>query len=459
MLTIGINPVEGPYAFGEKGERTPGVIMMIQRLRMTSGLEWLDSILSGLFIGDNVVWHDDAGSLAMPFCQMFLSASQEDQKPIIYASFDRGPKTVIDRLGSLAEYPALTLLDCFTMGKGGGSPVFMKFYEEEAARLACRVVRVERPAEVAAFSEVLYQTHETMTGDVRLVFESLTGMRDLWGGEEALVSFYTHACPRLYELETIAYWILEKRAHSPRFKASLSQIAQVVLDLSIKRGTTSLTVLKADDREATELHKAFPYWIRDRRIAAGAKGAAKTGLDLGLRLKEIRTRRGVSQSELARQVGVTPSTISQVESNLIHPSLPALLKMAEVLRVDMSSLLRAETKSRSSALFTGDDAATVRLAGLAPDQGRAWRLGPEDFPGKVRLYRIDMEPGATLTSHFLFHKGEECGVVLDGRVQVRLGGETLEAKAGETLYFLTETPDGWRNPGPETVRLLWLQIG
>ena len=55
----------------------------------------------------------------------------------------------------------------------------------------------------------LYGIHGTLEGDVRFVFESLTGMQELWGGEQHILNFYSHSCPRLYELNTIAYWIIE----------------------------------------------------------------------------------------------------------------------------------------------------------------------------------------------------------------------------------------------------------
>ena len=32
-----------------------------------------------------------------------------------------------------------------------------------------------------------------------------------------MLGFYSHACPRLYELNTIAYWIMEKNAIPPVF--------------------------------------------------------------------------------------------------------------------------------------------------------------------------------------------------------------------------------------------------
>ena len=85
-------------------------------------------------------------------------------------------------------------------------------------------------------------------------------MQDLWGGEEAILRFYSHACPRLYELDTIAYWIMEKGAHSERLKANINQIAQVAVDLSVNRGKSSLTILKAHRRKPDALNTPLVYW-------------------------------------------------------------------------------------------------------------------------------------------------------------------------------------------------------
>ncbi len=64
-----------------------------------------------------------------------------------------------------------------------------------------------------------------------------------------------HSCPRLYELNTVAYWIVAKEAHTPKLRARINQIAQVAIELSIKRGTTFLNILKADRRGTDNLHK------------------------------------------------------------------------------------------------------------------------------------------------------------------------------------------------------------
>jgi KaiC/GvpD/RAD55 family RecA-like ATPase len=254
--------------------------MVSKRLRVASGVSQLDRLLGGLYIGDNVVWHDDAGSLASVFCLNFIQASQVQDRPLIYVSFDRSPRNLLEKLGTLADNPYLTILDCFTHGKGAGSEVFLTFYDEDESEWPCRIISVDKPREVEQVTNAFYNVHGTMEGDVRFVFESLTGMQELWGGEDDLIEFYSHSCPRLYELNTIAYWIMEKRAHSPRLRAQINQIAQVAIDLSVKRGTTSLTILKAENRDLDTLNKPYNYWSKGLNVAFDSERRGTRSINL-----------------------------------------------------------------------------------------------------------------------------------------------------------------------------------
>ncbi|MFZ5451228.1 MAG: helix-turn-helix domain-containing protein [Thermodesulfobacteriota bacterium] len=432
--------------------------MNLKKHRVPSGVSRLDLLLGGLFIGDNVVWHDDAGSLAPVFSLNFLLACHLQKKPIIYVSFDRSPKNLLDKLGHLAEYPALTILDCFTYGKGNGSAIFLKFYEGLEAELPCRIIKVEDPRNPQGFMDLLYGVHAGLEGDVRFIFESVTGMQELWGSEDRFLHFYSHSCPRLYELNTIAYWVLEKNAHSQRFRAQINQIAQVAIELTIKRGTTSLTILKAENRSPEEFHKPHVYWTKDLTITFEDESRIPGRLDLGLRLKEFRLKRGLSQTELAKLVGVTPSTISQVESNLIYPSLPALMKMGEVLAVDLSSFFEERQEGRERLVFTATDGVEVRLPGMPEDAVFAKLLYPVDFEVKAKPYLIEITPKESLPGHFFFHKGEEIGYVLSGKLQVQVGQAVYNLKTGDVVYLTSEVPSQWKNPGPNVARLLWIMV-
>ena len=352
----------------------------------------------------------------------------------------------------------LTVLDCFTHGKGAGSPVFLRFYEQSASSSGCRVIRVEEPRSPDAVMDALYGVHAEMEGDVRFVFESITGMQELWGGEEQILQFYSHSCPRLYELNTIAYWILEKRAHSSRLRARINQIAQVAVDLSVRRGTTFLTILKAERRGLDTLNKPHRYWSKDLNVTFDPERGTTGRLDLGMRLRTFRTKRGLSQKDLAKLVGVTPSTISQIESNLIYPSVPALLKMSEVLSVDVSSFFEARGDARSRIVFPAADAASTPLSGPAGESVSAKLLTPIELEPKAEPYLIEIPPKQPVPSHFFLHKGEELGYVISGSLRIRMKSGTFTARRGDVIYLSSETPASWKNTGSATARLLWLKV-
>lgn len=431
---------------------------MSKRQVVSSGVEQLDQMLGGLFIGDNVVWQDDAGSLADVFARRFISSSREAQKPLIYVSFDRSPKNLLDKLGPLAEYPQMVILDCFTCGRGGSAELFMKFYENPPSDFSGRLKMMEHPGDPDQLGRALYDLHATLGGDVRLVFESLTGMAELWGGEDALAEFYAAACPRLYELDTIAYWVMEKEAHSSRLKARIGHTAQVVIELSIKRGTTYLSILKADKRQPENRHKPIKYWSRDEVIDFEGERSSTGLLDLGRRLKSLRAKKGLSQSDLARMVGVTPSTISQVESNLIYPSLPALIKMAEMLGVEMASLFAAHDEPARPLICRPASAVDIKLPGLDPEAISAKLVTPMGYNGRAEPYLIEMQARQSLGAHFFGHKGEEMGYVLSGTLEVKIGGSLYRLEAGDLICLTTQEPTGWTNPGDDVAKLLWIKM-
>ena len=60
---------------------------------------------------------------------------------------------------------------------------------------------------------------------------------------------------------------------------------------------------------------------------------------LGKRIKELRNKSKLTQTELAKQVGVTKSTIAAYENDSSSPSYEVLIKMANVFKVSIDSLL------------------------------------------------------------------------------------------------------------------------
>jgi transcriptional regulator with XRE-family HTH domain len=252
--------------------------------------------------------------------------------------------------------------------------------------------------------------------------------------------------------------VVEKEAHSQRLKAHINKIAQVAIDLTLKRGKTSLTVVKADKRNLETLNKPYHYWCKDLTVNFDSEKHVSGQIDLGARLKELRTKRALSQTELAKLVGVTPSTISQVESNQIYPSLPALMKMAEILSVNVTSFFQGEKTAAGRVVFPASEAVDIQFQNLPKENISGRRIAPIDSDFKAEPYLIEIPPKKSLPSHFFIHKGEEAGYLISGQLQLKLEKGTHTVRAGDTVYLTSEMPSQWKNPGEKPAKLLWLKI-
>ena len=71
---------------------------------------------------------------------------------------------------------------------------------------------------------------------------------------------------------------------------------------------------------------------------------------IGEKIKFIRTEKGITGKELAEKAEVTPGYISQIERNLISPSLSVLMRIAEVLEIPLVSLFTEEEEEQVTVI-------------------------------------------------------------------------------------------------------------
>lgn len=77
-------------------------------------------------------------------------------------------------------------------------------------------------------------------------------------------------------------------------------------------------------------------------------------MGIGKRIKEARQRAGLTQKELSKMVGVTPSAITNYENEVSHPKEAVLYNLMQALNVDANFMFQdevaaAETSPLSSA--------------------------------------------------------------------------------------------------------------
>ena len=77
---------------------------------------------------------------------------------------------------------------------------------------------------------------------------------------------------------------------------------------------------------------------------------------VGKRIKIVRQRDGLTQDQLAEQVGLSPKYISGIERGVENPTMDILLRVAKVLRAELYDLfLFGESEESEKALRKGID--------------------------------------------------------------------------------------------------------
>jgi transcriptional regulator with XRE-family HTH domain len=183
---------------------------------------------------------------------------------------------------------------------------------------------------------------------------------------------------------------------------------------------------------------------------------------LGLRIRQERQRRGISLRALAREVGVSASMISQIETGKSRPSVSTLYAITSALKMPLEEAFApADPEPGSHAAgATGPLVHPEERAVLRLDSGVTWeRLG--ELPGQtVDFLLVTYAPGATSSSggDLMRHTGAEYGYLLRGELVLTLGFEEVRLRAGDAISFESTTPHGYRNDGADPAVGVWFVI-
>ncbi len=290
------------------------------RKTLTTGMEEIDRLIGGVLAGDNIVWEVDSGAPIDKFMSSFISACEAEGTPVVYISFNRSPQTIFNTYGNLMSKGKFKLVDCFSSGKGNNDEVFLEFFksnEFESDTNSCRPVQVYNPADSDLLLEVLRRVGSEISTNARYIFDSLTGMFDLWGDEDIVLRFFGHFCPRLFDINTVAYWLLEKEAHSERFLAKLRHITQVVVEIAVSRGIRTLTLRKAVNRRCIDI--GVPQWFRvvDGKLVIASESREDRELGLLTRMGDVLGTALEPQSFFEQTIEALANELGMVRGTLV----------------------------------------------------------------------------------------------------------------------------------------------
>lgn len=162
--------------------------------------------------------------------------------------------------------------------------------------------------------------------------------------------------------------------------------------------------------------------------------------DVARRIREMREDLEWSVEAAARRVGLTADQYTRYESAVDDIPVGVIYRLAAEFKVDSTVLLQGDgPRMRDYTVVRGGRGVRVdRYAGYT-FTALASNFQRRDMdPMIVTLERSD-EPPALVT-----HPGQEFNYVLEGTVEVVIGGRTFSLDAGDSIYFNPQIPHGQR---------------
>ena len=176
---------------------------------------------------------------------------------------------------------------------------------------------------------------------------------------------------------------------------------------------------------------------------------------IGENIRKIRKHAGITLDALAEKVGITKSALSKIETGKTSTPIATLLRIAKALAVDITNFLLSRERRPIYALTRKGFGQIVTRNGSR--LGYTYEALAHDLVEKLAepfLCTIDKNDKIGDFQH----AGEEFVYVLSGKIQYRIGDETLVLRAGDSLYFDSAIVHSIKALSDSPVKLLFLMI-
>jgi len=195
----------------------------------------------------------------------------------------------------------------------------------------------------------------------------------------------------------------------------------------------------------SELPTGFPM----RRTEAGETErsphpAATDGAPMvGVNLRRLRSKRGLSLQRLAQQAGVSRAMLSQIELGRSTPTISLLWKISQALDVTFSAFLTSQ-QGRTPVVMTAQSGKLLtNQAGTFSSRA----LFPLDGARRSEFYELRMSAG--VEEHASPHPPgtSENLVVSSGTIEIGVEQTLYRLAPGDAVLFAADVPHFYRNVG------------
>ena len=170
---------------------------------------------------------------------------------------------------------------------------------------------------------------------------------------------------------------------------------------------------------------------------------------VGVNLRRLRMRRGLSLEKLAQKSGVSRAMLGQIELGQSAPTINVLWKIARALDVTFATLIQAREAGGPTVLKKSQAKVLTSQGG----QFSSRALFPFDGPRRAEFYELRLAPKAQEIADAHAPGTVENLVVAEGQLELVVGegahSETHRLDAGDAIVFEADVAHVYTNAGPK----------
>ncbi|MCG8334693.1 MAG: XRE family transcriptional regulator [Proteobacteria bacterium] len=184
-------------------------------------------------------------------------------------------------------------------------------------------------------------------------------------------------------------------------------------------------------------------------------------LGIGKKISSIREEKQISLEKLAEEINLKPALLSQIESDVVPPTLATLLNLARILGVSVDHFFteqeivdRVELTRSNERLSVAKSRESDQARMTYNYQALSYRLKDK------RLEPFLVEFDSTIEENLvpLSHEGEEFCFCLEGEIEFITDERRIILKPGDSLHFYSHVPHVLRGIGPGTPKAVFVLL-
>lgn len=158
----------------------------------------------------------------------------------------------------------------------------------------------------------------------------------------------------------------------------------------------------------------------------------------------------MTMESLAQKSDLSKSMISKIERDKVGITVNSLWKLSHALGVSVGYFFN-EIEKDDNLVVRSDQRKKIQLS----NSSAIYESLTPNLTGKIEFLRVVIDPNDKVNEKKISHRGEECGIVLKGKLLVKLGDREYTLYNGDSIQFNSTIPHKYINIGEETCVSIW----